>query len=123
MRTYVPTLSVSDVLSLKCQRCLDPVPRGQTNVSKVHLLKCAAYNLGLLLRKVWGLSKPRSAAAWLFVLFALGTLMAVWVAQISNSVEAWLWSGCSYLLVTMVAYPITCFIRSLRKNRHFLTGC
>ena len=28
--------------------------RGQTNVSKLHTLKCAAYNLGLLLRKVWG---------------------------------------------------------------------
>jgi len=37
--------------------------RGQTNVSKVHTLKCAAYNLGLLLRKVWGYGKPRSAKA------------------------------------------------------------
>jgi transposase len=36
--------------------------RGQTNVSKAHTFKCAAFNLGLLLRKVWGLSKPRNAA-------------------------------------------------------------
>jgi transposase len=36
--------------------------RGQTNVSKSHTFKCAAFNLGLLLRKVWGLSKPRNAA-------------------------------------------------------------
>lgn len=36
--------------------------RGQTNVAKTHTFKCAAYNLGLLLRKVWGLRKPRSAA-------------------------------------------------------------
>jgi transposase len=36
--------------------------RGQTNVSKAHTLKCAAYNLGLLLRKIWGWSKPRSGA-------------------------------------------------------------
>jgi transposase len=36
--------------------------RGQLNVSKAHSFKCAAYNLGLLLRKVWGLSKPRSGA-------------------------------------------------------------
>jgi transposase len=35
--------------------------RGQTNVSKLHTLKCAAYNLGLLLRKVWGYCKPRNA--------------------------------------------------------------
>jgi hypothetical protein len=34
--------------------------RGLTNVSKVHVLKCAAYNLGLLLRKIWGLRKPRN---------------------------------------------------------------
>src|SRR5580704_8606300 len=44
--------------------------RGQTNVSKAHTLKCAAYNLGLLLRKVWGFCKPRNAeaagAAWFF---------------------------------------------------------
>lgn len=37
--------------------------RGQINVSKAHTLKCAAYNLGLLLRKVWGYCKPRNAAA------------------------------------------------------------
>jgi len=30
--------------------------RGRTNASKVHVLKCAAYNLSLLLRKVWGLA-------------------------------------------------------------------
>src|SRR5271170_3563493 len=37
--------------------------RGQKNVTKLHTLKCAAYNLGLLLRKVWGLCKPRNAEA------------------------------------------------------------
>jgi hypothetical protein len=36
--------------------------RGLVNVSKAHVLKCAAYNLGLLLRKVWGWSKPRNTA-------------------------------------------------------------
>ena len=35
--------------------------RGQTNVSKAHTLKCAAYNLGVLLRRVWGMRKPRNA--------------------------------------------------------------
>jgi transposase len=37
--------------------------RGVINVSKIHLLRCAAYNLGLLLRKIWGMSKPRSRDA------------------------------------------------------------
>ena len=34
--------------------------RGLGNVTKAHVLRCAAYNLGLLLRKVFGLGKPRS---------------------------------------------------------------
>jgi transposase len=39
--------------------------RGLENVSKSYLLRCAAYNLALLLRKAFGLSKPRNlAAAW-----------------------------------------------------------
>jgi len=45
--------------------------RGLVNVSKAHTLRCAAYNLGLLLRKVWGLSKPRSLADRLRALWAL----------------------------------------------------
>lgn len=45
--------------------------RGQTNVSKAHTFKCAAYNLGLLLRKVWGMSKPRSGAAFFFAMMLL----------------------------------------------------
>lgn len=51
--------------------------RGQTNVSKVHTLKCAAYNLGLLLRKVWGLSKPRSGAGrWAGLFWSILRLVA-----------------------------------------------
>ena len=37
--------------------------RGQPNVSKLHTLSCAAYKLGLLLRKVWGLCKPQNVNA------------------------------------------------------------
>jgi transposase len=45
--------------------------RGLVNVTKAYTLKCAAYNLGLLLRKVWGLSKPRSLVDRLRALWAL----------------------------------------------------
>jgi len=45
--------------------------RGLINVTKAHVLKCAAYNLGLLLRKVFGLAKPRSGAACFELIFAL----------------------------------------------------
>lgn len=37
--------------------------RGVNNASKAHLMRCAAYNLGLVLRKCFGLSKPRSGRA------------------------------------------------------------
>jgi len=43
--------------------------RGQGNVSKAHTFKCAAYNLGLLLRKVCGWSKPRNGQAGAKALF------------------------------------------------------
>jgi transposase len=46
--------------------------RGLVNVTKSHVLRCAAFNLGLLLRKVFGLSKPRSLGAAVgMALFAL----------------------------------------------------
>ena len=45
--------------------------RGVVNVSKTYVLKCAAYNLGVLLRKVWGLSKPRTAGGPLWPLLVL----------------------------------------------------
>lgn len=48
--------------------------RGLGNVTKAHVLRCAAYNLGLLLRKVFGLGKPRSnggLAAVVFWLYAV----------------------------------------------------
>jgi len=35
--------------------------RGMENVTKTYTLKCAAYNLGLLLRKAFGMRKPRNA--------------------------------------------------------------
>jgi len=54
--------------------------RGLGNVTKAHVLKCAAYNLGLLLRKVWGLSKPRSAAGLLALFFRLWTVCRRWLA-------------------------------------------
>jgi transposase len=53
--------------------------RGVVNVSKAHVLKCAAFNLGLLLRKIWGLSKPRAAAG---LLFALLLQLACWCGRI-----------------------------------------
>jgi len=101
--------------------------RGQTNVSKVHTLKCAAYNLGLLLRKVWGMCKPRSAdagATGLFlVLWAMWTITALIVDATTDRPLRWLLHPCTLLLVTVMATRRIHSIRSFWKNRHSLTGC
>jgi transposase len=101
--------------------------RGQTNVSKAHTLKCAAYNLGLLLRKVWGLSKPRNAkagAAGLFLLlFAVWTRITVMTRGATERQIHWLLGSGMFFLVTVMAIHAIHFIHSCWKKRHSLTGC
>jgi transposase len=101
--------------------------RGQTNVSKAHTLKCAAYNLGLLLRKVWGLNKPRNAkagAAGLFLLFfAVGTQMAVMTHGTTPRQLHWLWYPGMIFLVTVMAVRWIHSTCSSWKKCRSLTGC
>jgi Transposase DDE domain len=100
--------------------------RGQTNVSKMHTLKCAAYNLGLLLRKVWGFCKPRNAgaagAALFFVLSVLLVMAAIVISQATNRVWVWLIGLPGLLLVSLGANRAIHFIRAGRKKCHSLTG-
>jgi len=49
--------------------------RGLDNASKSHLMRCAGYNLGLVLRKCYGMSKPRSAAVAAVMFFILGRFL------------------------------------------------
>lgn len=101
--------------------------RGLVNVAKAHVLKCAAYNLGLLLRKVYGLRKPRNTDAgatglWaeVFGLSALGLLI---VALGTNGEGNQLWAGgLIFLILTGIAHTIT-FVSDKLKNARFLTGC
>src|SRR5580700_5209165 len=78
--------------------------RGQTNVSKTHTLKCAAYNLGLLLRKIWGLRKPRNAdeGVWGGLLAGLAwlTLSAVMVHRMATPPNRSLWDILGLVLIT-----------------------
>ena len=96
-------------------------------MSKVHTLKCAAYNLGLLLRKVWGYCKPRNAeaaaAALFWALLLLTSVTAVVVRQKTiPKIDGWL-GGLGLLLAVAIAVTCVHKILSFRKNRHFLTGC
>ena len=70
--------------------------RGIKNVTKAYTVKCAAYNLGLLLRKAFGMSKPRNAeegGAGLFSAFLAWLLSAAviahrkWMQQLGRYLE------------------------------------
>ena len=101
--------------------------RGQTNVSKTYTLKCAAYNLGLLLRKIWGMRKPRNAdeGVWGGLLAGLAwlTLAAVIVYRGTTRPNSFLWDIIGLVLITVVAAGAFAFMNRQRKNRPFLTGC
>jgi len=97
--------------------------RGQTNVSKAHTLKCAAYNLGLLLRKVWGYCKPRNseaaAAALFFTFLVLLVTVATGVCQrIYPPTGSWL-GEYGWLLVVVIATTCIRFMFDSRKNTVF----
>ena len=101
--------------------------RGQTNVSKAHTLRCAAYNLGLLLRKVWGFCKPRNTAgavaALLFAILALWAIVDLILGQKADKTMGWLLGGLGVLVVTRIVTRHGPSIFRFLKNHHFLTGC
>jgi transposase len=101
--------------------------RGQTNVSKTHTLKCAAYNLGVLLRKVWGMRKPRNAdeGVWGGLLAGLAwwTLSAVIVYRMTTRPDSVFWHIIRLVLITAMTTGAFLFMNRSRKNCPFLTGC
>jgi peptidoglycan/LPS O-acetylase OafA/YrhL len=85
-------------------------------VSKTYTLKCAAYNLGLLLRKVWGYCKPRNAAAgaapFLAFLLLLATVAVITGDRISSRMDA-----CALLIaVALATAAIRYFLNSRKKS-------
>ena len=100
--------------------------QGQTNVSKLPTLKCAAYNLGLLLRKVGGYCKPRNAktgaaaacfAAWVLVMVATSVYENINLPADGSRGQSGL------LLVAAIALICFRFTFSFWKRHRFLTGC
>jgi len=101
--------------------------RGQTNVSKVHTLKCAAYNLGLLMRKVWGYRKPRNAEAGVGALFCGLLLLVVAITLVirldaDRTIGLWL-GGCGLLVATLITAHQIHRVLSSHEKRRSLTGC
>jgi hypothetical protein len=96
--------------------------RGQINVSKVHTLRCAAYNVGLLMRKAWGLGKPRSATGFCAFLWLLAVATVVIGRAIDSPISSWQGEYGWLLIMTIMAISIR-FSLGFRKKHHFLTGC
>ena len=85
--------------------------RGLVDTQKVHLLRCVGYNLGLLLRKVHGLRKPRNweeGRAGLFFVF-LGVI-TTWAAMFAGS-PIWAVLALSSLLLVILAGHMTDAVR------------
>ena len=59
-----------------------------TQVTKLHRLRCAAYNLGLVLRKVYGMSKLRSAKAGWAAFFGILALLWLVIATVAEPMIA-----------------------------------
>lgn len=101
--------------------------RGLGNVLKAHVLKCAAYNLGLLLRQVWGWRKPRNgeegAAALFGAIFSVGVGITALIDPKQSGVTYWLWQISVLLLIAMLVARIGALILARKKTSHFLTGC
>ena len=89
--------------------------RGQTNVSKSHTFKCAAFNLGLLLRKVWGLRKPRNAAegaaALFFAILGACLMAAAFTSRRLQRRICCAWVRCKRMVASRVTKPETRFFR------------
>ena len=82
--------------------------RGLENMTKAHVLKCAAYNLGLLLRQVFSLGKPRSSGA------VAAALLCLW-----RALERWLhWSESLWSLSQPVfALPPRISLRGMGSSK------
>ena len=92
-------------------------------MSKAHTLKCAAYNLGVLLRKVWGMRKPRNAdeGVWGGFLAGLAWLAVamVIVYRMTTRTESMFCDMIGLLLITAVVGAAFGFMHRSRKNRLF----
>jgi transposase len=94
--------------------------RGREEASKLYLIKCAAYNLGLLLRKVWGLIKPRGLAG--LGAAAACLLFAFWMALGTPATAV---AAITMVLVVLVHHFSRRSVPALHRteNLNSLTGC
>ena len=78
------------------------------NVTKIHTLKCAAFNLGLLMRKIFGLAKPRNWEA------SLATALAAAFVIIFGE---WMTQGAINMAPAVLLLISTILLCSLMKSK------
>ncbi len=79
--------------------------RGLDNATKSHLLRCASCNLGLILSKCYGMSKPRSAAVAASLFFLLGLFLTLGIIRLDLNPTPtifWFW-GVTVLFLSVLA--------------------
>jgi len=59
--------------------------RGMENVQKSHLVRCCAYNLGLVMRKCLGMRKPRSGALAAALILMVGAILTTLILRTQSS--------------------------------------
>jgi len=82
--------------------------RGLINASKSYQMRCCAHNLGLVLRKCFGLSKPRSGAS-LWALLIVGWTLLTAVAMTSQFAAVPVWA-------TIALLPFSLSLLALRSH-------
>jgi transposase len=93
--------------------------RGLAKVTKAYLMRCAAYNLGVLMRKVFGLGKPRGlqkpGEAWFLRFF-------VWWRWLAAPITMLMTTRNSHQLFSVRSENFALHPR-YSENRLFSTGC
>ena len=96
--------------------------RGLVNASKSHLMRCCAHNLALVLRKCFGLSKPRSGGALLVLLFVGWTVLTAITMASASAAAPMHVSFAGVLALLLFLYPLLLSNPPLchaLKNRYF----
>lgn len=93
--------------------------RGTEEVAKLYRLRCAAYNLGLLLRKAFGMTKPRGMTVGSWVFIGVFLVLALVVLGTSGGAR-WSWAG----ILVLASLPIVVFAsRRCLESGPSLTSC
>ena len=80
--------------------------RGLEEVGKLHQMRCAAYNLGLVLRKLFGFGKPRGSWAGWAAFVGVLVLLSAGVAPVTDVAGRWIFGILAFAFLYVVVSRI-----------------